>query len=135
MIESTKFYSFVPNMLSLRVIPRSPGMIILLFSSGLPCRFSGLCTIRRSVAARFRRFRAVAQTTRAKQFKAQRARKRRSLNEFHLHDIAEAMALMGHKITIRPEPWGGGQMVAFDRKNGTLVGASDARKDGLALGY
>jgi gamma-glutamyltranspeptidase/glutathione hydrolase len=45
------------------------------------------------------------------------------------------MALMGHKIAVRPEPWGGGQMVAFDRVNGTLVGASDPRKDGCALGY
>ncbi len=48
---------------------------------------------------------------------------------------AERMALMGHKIAVRPDPWGGGQMVAFDRANGTLIGASDARKDGVALGY
>ena len=32
-------------------------------------------------------------------------------------------------------PWGGGQIVMFDRANGTLIGASDPRKDGLALGY
>ena len=48
---------------------------------------------------------------------------------------AERMALMGHKITNRPDPWGGAQVVAFDRANGTLIGASDPRKDGLALGY
>jgi gamma-glutamyltranspeptidase / glutathione hydrolase len=48
---------------------------------------------------------------------------------------AERMALMGHKITVRPDPWGGAQIVAFDRANGTLIGGSDARKDGLALGY
>lgn len=48
---------------------------------------------------------------------------------------AERMALMGHKIAVRPDPWGGGQIVAFDRANGTLIGASDARKDGVALGY
>lgn len=48
---------------------------------------------------------------------------------------AEQMALMGHKIALRAIPWGGAQMVAFDRANGTLIGASDARKDGLALGY
>jgi gamma-glutamyltranspeptidase / glutathione hydrolase len=48
---------------------------------------------------------------------------------------AAAMAGMGHKVMVRPDPWGGAQMVAFDRVNGTLVGASDARKDGIALGY
>jgi gamma-glutamyltranspeptidase / glutathione hydrolase len=48
---------------------------------------------------------------------------------------AERMALMGHKMQVRPDPWGGGQIVAFDRVNGTLIGASDARKDGVALGY
>jgi gamma-glutamyltranspeptidase / glutathione hydrolase len=48
---------------------------------------------------------------------------------------AEAMALMGHKIALRPDPWGGGQIVQFDRVNGTLVGGSDPRKDGCALGY
>ena len=48
---------------------------------------------------------------------------------------AEAMALMGHKINVRTDPWGGGQIVHFDRANGTLVGGSDPRKDGIALGY
>ena len=32
-------------------------------------------------------------------------------------------------------PWGGAQAVLIDRENGVLVGASDARKDGMALGY
>ena len=49
---------------------------------------------------------------------------------------AEAgLKAMGHPVAWRAEPWGGGQIVAFDRSNGTLIGASDARKDGLALGY
>lgn len=47
----------------------------------------------------------------------------------------EALRAMGHKIRVRALPWGGGQAVLFDRENGTLVGASDPRKDGLALGY
>jgi gamma-glutamyltranspeptidase/glutathione hydrolase len=42
---------------------------------------------------------------------------------------------MGHRTSWREEPWGGGQMIAFDHVNGTLTGASDPRKDGLALGY
>ena len=47
----------------------------------------------------------------------------------------EALRAMGHKIRVRALPWGGGQAVLFDRENGTLIGASDPRKDGLALGY
>jgi gamma-glutamyltranspeptidase/glutathione hydrolase len=35
----------------------------------------------------------------------------------------------------KPDPWGGGQMVVMDRENGVLIGASDPRKDGMALGY
>lgn len=41
----------------------------------------------------------------------------------------------GHTVKVRDEPWGGGQIVAFDRANGTLIGASDPRKDGMAIGY
>lgn len=42
---------------------------------------------------------------------------------------------MGHKLAVREVPWGGGQIVQFDRTNGVLIGASDFRKDGCALGY
>ena len=42
---------------------------------------------------------------------------------------------LGYKVATRAMPWGGGQMVCFDPANGVLIGASDARKDGCALGY
>jgi gamma-glutamyltranspeptidase/glutathione hydrolase len=42
---------------------------------------------------------------------------------------------MGHSVAVRETPWGGGQLVVMDRANGVLIGASDGRKDGLALGY
>jgi gamma-glutamyltranspeptidase/glutathione hydrolase len=42
---------------------------------------------------------------------------------------------LGHRIRRRELPWGGAQIVAIDRDNGVLIGASDARKDGMALGY
>jgi gamma-glutamyltranspeptidase/glutathione hydrolase len=42
---------------------------------------------------------------------------------------------LGHRVRQREQPWGGGQIVAIDRDNGVLIGASDGRKDGMALGY
>jgi gamma-glutamyltranspeptidase/glutathione hydrolase len=42
---------------------------------------------------------------------------------------------LGHRIRVREQPWGGAQIVAIDRDSGTLIGASDGRKDGMALGY
>jgi gamma-glutamyltranspeptidase / glutathione hydrolase len=50
-------------------------------------------------------------------------------------EVIAGMEARGHKLRHRPLPWGGGQIVMFDRANGTLIGASDHRKDGLALGY
>jgi gamma-glutamyltranspeptidase/glutathione hydrolase len=50
-------------------------------------------------------------------------------------DVVAGLEARGHTMQRRPMPWGGGQIVMFDRANGTLVGASDHRKDGLALGY
>ena len=49
--------------------------------------------------------------------------------------VIAGLEARGHKLQRRPMPWGGGQIVMFDRANGTLIGASDHRKDGLALGY
>ena len=50
-------------------------------------------------------------------------------------DVVNGLKAMGHPVAMRPDPWGGGQIIKFDHEQGTLTGASDARKDGLALGY
>ena len=47
----------------------------------------------------------------------------------------EGLAVRGHDVAEALLPHGGGQAVFIDRDNGTLVGGSDARKDGAALGY
>ncbi len=47
----------------------------------------------------------------------------------------DALAAMGHAPVAIEHPHGGGQAIWIDRARGTLVGGSDPRKDGMALGY
>ena len=42
---------------------------------------------------------------------------------------------MSHKIEVTEVPHGGGQAIYVDRVNNVLIGGSDPRKDGAALGY
>jgi gamma-glutamyltranspeptidase/glutathione hydrolase len=50
-------------------------------------------------------------------------------------ETAAALARMGHDTIATPRPHGGGQAIWIDRKRGVLIGGSDPRKDGMALGY
>ena len=47
----------------------------------------------------------------------------------------QALARRGHRVEIAAEPLGGGQAIWIDWQRGTLAGGSEARKDGIALGY
>ncbi|WP_189436199.1 gamma-glutamyltransferase [Pseudovibrio japonicus] len=50
-------------------------------------------------------------------------------------ETVEALKALGHEVSIVPTPIGGGQAIMFDRINNGLIGGSDPRKDGCALGY
>jgi gamma-glutamyltranspeptidase/glutathione hydrolase len=47
----------------------------------------------------------------------------------------EGLKARGHTVAPQPSPWGGGQIIRIDWERGVLLGGSDHRKDGCALGY
>ena len=49
--------------------------------------------------------------------------------------VAAGLKSKGHRVVLSDEPLGGGQAIAIDHIQGILIGGSDHRKDGFALGY
>ena len=50
-------------------------------------------------------------------------------------EVIAGLKRLGHRVERKETPWGGGQIVIMDRDNGVVIGASDPRKDGMAIGY
>jgi gamma-glutamyltranspeptidase/glutathione hydrolase len=49
--------------------------------------------------------------------------------------VEDELIAMKHATRRQADPFGGGQIIVIDREAGVLKGASDPRKDGIALGF
>ena len=50
-------------------------------------------------------------------------------------DVRAKLTQMGHQVAVPEAPVGGAQAIEIDHSRGVLIGASDPRKDGQAIGY
>jgi gamma-glutamyltranspeptidase / glutathione hydrolase len=57
------------------------------------------------------------------------------VEKYFSDSVIQELSKLGHDIEISEDTLGGGQAIMIDRKEGILIGGSDPRKDGLAIGY
>ncbi|MBI29305.1 MAG: gamma-glutamyltransferase [Pelagibacteraceae bacterium] len=57
-----------------------------------------------------------------------------NLEEGISENIKEQLRVLGHKTVNSQSPIGGGQVILIDKDKGLLIGGSDSRKDGCAIG-
>ena len=50
-------------------------------------------------------------------------------------NVTEGLTALGHQLVLAERPIGGAQAIWIDWEQNVLRGASDPRKDGMALGY
>ena len=50
-------------------------------------------------------------------------------------EVLRGLAGKGHTLRLAEDPLGGAQAIRIDHARGTLIGASDPRKDGCVAGY
>ncbi len=49
--------------------------------------------------------------------------------------VVDGLSRLGHRVQRLERPYGGAQAIQIDRTRGVLIGGSDPRKDGAAMGY
>ena len=62
-------------------------------------------------------------------------RERRARDRHRRRDARRRSRSCGHKVTSGVGMWGGFQGILIDPRTGVLMGGSDPRKDGLAIGF
>ena len=50
-------------------------------------------------------------------------------------EVLSGLEAKGHRLAPSDAPLGSGQIIEIDHESGMLTGASDFRRDGIALGY
>lgn len=58
-----------------------------------------------------------------------------TLESTHAAETVEALRRRGHEVKLSDDPMGGCQAIRIDWERGVLIGGSDHRKDGFALGF